>query len=300
MLSATLRQDLSAAFSGHLPVPPSTEAQLRGAVEQILRHPGTLIRAQLASEIGRAYRLPEQARRQLAVAIEYFHTASLLLDDLPCMDDAAQRRGVPCLHHTHGEATALLTALAFVNRAYGLLWEGISHASVERQRLIVRYVERCLGLEGILNGQSQDLHYASLPPARRSPQRVAVGKTVSLIRLSLAVPALLGNAAPGEVKLLEQLALFWGLSYQILDDLKDLYAKPAETGKTGARDARLNRPNLVLAIGPAASHTRLRRFLKMADRTLARLARSFPALRFLAEPHQRFQAEMAGLQSGVP
>jgi geranylgeranyl pyrophosphate synthase len=300
MLSKSLRQELGAAFSCSLPIPQATESQLRGALQQTLGNPGTLIRAQLASEICRAYGVLDEIGRQLAVAIEYFHTASLLLDDLPCMDNAAERRGAPCIHHTHGEATTLLTALAFVNRAYALLWEAIAHAPVERQRFICRYVERYLGLEGILNGQSQDLQYANLLAIRRSPQRVAIGKTVSLIRISLGLPALLGSAAPAQVKRFEQLALFWGLSYQVLDDLKDVYCKPIETGKTGARDASLNRPNLVLAVGPGATVAKLQSFLKMADRTLQHLVESLPALGFLAEVNKRFRAELGGIPGVMP
>ena len=63
------------------------------------------------------------------------------------------------------------------------------------------------------------------------------------------LPALLGGAEPAEVKLLERLAAFWGLSYQALDDLKDVFQQAEQTGKTVARDASLNRPNLALAIG---------------------------------------------------
>ena len=50
--------------------------------------------------------------KDLAIALEYFHTASLVFDDLPCMDNALERRGVPCVHFAFGEAGAILTALA--------------------------------------------------------------------------------------------------------------------------------------------------------------------------------------------
>ena len=45
-------------------------------------------------------------------------TAALLLDDLPCMDNAAWRRGAPAFHREHGEAQAVLAAL-------GLLTHGL-------------------------------------------------------------------------------------------------------------------------------------------------------------------------------
>src|SRR5947209_4745416 len=42
-----------------------------------------------------------------ALATEFFHTASLIADDLPCMDDDDMRRGRPTVHKMYGEATAL-------------------------------------------------------------------------------------------------------------------------------------------------------------------------------------------------
>src|SRR5439155_1387888 len=54
-------------------------------------------------------------------AIEMVHTASLILDDLPCMDDAATRRGRPTCHVAHGESTAILAAFALLNRAFEII-----------------------------------------------------------------------------------------------------------------------------------------------------------------------------------
>jgi len=73
--------------------------------------------------VATTYGLEEAPARDLAVALEYFHTASLIFDDLPCMDDATERRGVSCVHFEFGEAEAILAALALINRAYALSCE---------------------------------------------------------------------------------------------------------------------------------------------------------------------------------
>lgn len=295
-----MEADLRTAFSAGLRMTEETEPHLAGALQQALAHPGSLVRARLVHEIAMAYGLSGTRSTNLAVAIEYYHTASLLFDDLPCMDDATDRRGVACVHRAHGEAAAMLAALGLVNRAYALLWQEFAGLPAARQASASAYVEKCLGVDGLLNGQSEDLHYASLPAARRSPQRVATGKTVSLIRLSLVLPALAGNAPPGDVRLLERLAAFWGLSYQILDDLKDLYQQPAQTGKTVARDQLLQRPNMVLTVGARESLRRLGRLMSLADRVLARLARRLPVLDYLHELHQRFDREIMTLKATDP
>lgn len=130
---------------------------------------------------------------QLAITLEYFHTASLLFDDLPSMDDATHRRGSMCVHHLYGEGPAILAALGLINRAYALLWKAVASSPRADQATALAYVEKNLGLGGLLNGQSFDLHYSELPPSARSPHKVAMGKTVALIRLSLVLPGIVGG-----------------------------------------------------------------------------------------------------------
>ncbi len=297
---AAIRAKLLEAFRSSLPLAAETEPHLRGALTQTLSHPGSMVRAQLVYDMAGAYGLAGERSQNLAVAVEYFHTASLLFDDLPCMDDAAQRRGEPCVHRSHGEAAAVLAALGLVNRAYALLWRGLAGSTPAQQSAAHDYVEKCLGVEGVLNGQSQDLHYASRTGSRPSPQQIATGKTVSLIQLSLVLPALLGGGDPAEVKLLERLAAFWGLSYQALDDLKDIFQAAGQTGKTTARDASLNRPNLALAVGVPNAFRRLERLMRLSDCTLARLVERLPSLVFLTELRGRFRDELAGFQHSQP
>ena len=58
-----------------------------------------------------------RAALDLARAVEMVHTASLIIDDLPCMDDAATRRGKPTNHVKYGDATAILAAIALLSDA---------------------------------------------------------------------------------------------------------------------------------------------------------------------------------------
>src|SRR5919206_280955 len=64
--------------------------------------------------------------------VEMVHACSLVLDDLPAMDDAALRRGRPTVHRVFGESVALLAALALLNRAYALVAEAANRLSVRR------------------------------------------------------------------------------------------------------------------------------------------------------------------------
>ena len=90
-----------------------------------------------------------------ACAIEMVHTASLILDDLPCMDDAQLRRGLPTTHRAHGEAAALLAAIGLLNRAYAVL----AHAGLQPPQkiaLLARLTD-AVGVDGLIDGQALDL-----------------------------------------------------------------------------------------------------------------------------------------------
>ena len=154
-------------------------------------------------------------------------------------------------------------------------------------------IENCLGVGGLLNGQSFDLHYASLPPTLETTERIAQGKTVSLIRLTLALPAMLGGATARELQQIERISVFWGLGYQIVDDLKDVLQSAEQTGKTPARDIQLNRPNITAAIGISSALLRLTRLIDLGDRALDNLLSIRPGLRFLERFRGELQTELA-------
>jgi geranylgeranyl diphosphate synthase type II len=280
------------AFSASLPLPPALDPHFEEALRHVLDNPGSLVRPRMVFQMALAYGLDAAPAQDLAIALEYFHTASLLFDDLPCMDNASERRGVPCVHLAFGEAGAILAALALINRAYALIWRAASSSAANRQSQALAYIEKCLGMDGLLNGQSLDLHYAMLPHSRETTESIARGKTVSLIRLTLVLPAMLGGASAREIQLLERIALYWGLSYQIVDDLKDVLQSAAEAGKTVAHDVLLDRPNIASAIGVEGAIERLNRFLHLGDCTLDSLLVSKPALSFLGKLRNDLQAEL--------
>lgn len=281
------------AFSKGLPLPATLDPHFEEALRHVLDNPGNLIRPRMIFQVATAYGLHADQAKDLAIALEYFHTASLVFDDLPSMDNATERRGVPCVHLAYGEAGAILSALALINRAYALTWRAVSESAQPTQRRALEYIEQCLGLEGLLNGQSLDLHYSSLPHNRQTTEKIARGKTVSLIRLTLVLPAMLGGASAREIQLLERIALYWGLGYQMVDDLKDLPECAAEAGKTVARDLLLDRPNAVSAMGIPDAIERLKRFLRLGDTTLGLLLKSTPALTFLVKLRGDLDKELA-------
>jgi geranylgeranyl pyrophosphate synthase len=189
----------------------------------------------------------------------------------------------------HGEAAALLAALAFVHRGYARLWSALAEAPGPFRRRAARLVDECLGLDGILDGQARDVHFDARRASAAEVVSIAEGKTVTLLRLALVLPALVAGSTPRWLARLERLARAWGLAYQILDDL----AEPA----ADADDARRGRPNLALVAGETAARERLAVELAAAD--VERLALG-AALAPLAAPFARLAARFASQAASSP
>jgi geranylgeranyl pyrophosphate synthase len=284
---------LAEAFGASLSFSGALEPNFEDALRHVLDNPGSLVRPKLVFQMATAYGLDPVRAQELAIALEYFHTASLLFDDLPCMDDAMERRGALCTHVVFGEAGAILTALALINRAYALTWRAVAGCPQARQAKALEFIEHCLGVNGLLNGQSLDLNFSTMPGTLETTERIARGKTVSLIRLTLALPAMLGGASARELQLIDRISVFWGLGYQIVDDLKDVLQSSAQTGKTPSRDAELDRPNIAVAIGIRGAVQRLTRLIDLGDRVLSSLLFTRPELEFLERLRGELQTELA-------
>lgn len=72
-----------------------------------------------------------------ALSVEFFHTASLIADDLPCMDNDDFRRNRPSLHKAFGESIAILASYTLIAEGYG----GI-HRNGERMKQDARFAQQ--------------------------------------------------------------------------------------------------------------------------------------------------------------
>lgn len=270
-MSRPLLPQIVSALARHAPHAAGSEPHLQAAIAQVVAHPGKLLRAQLIATAARRHGLKAQSALGLACGIEYFHAASLVLDDLPCMDDATLRRSLPCVHRQHGEATAILTALALINRAYALIANSLDDQPRRVRREANDCLDRCLGVTGIVGGQAWDLRFSDTGRSPREVGRIAAAKTGALFEIAILLPALLARPTRHERRLLRALSVYWGQMFQITDDLRDVMSCSFTTGKTTARDQPLARPNLVLVLGLPSARRRLTRLHAQSVRTLAAL-----------------------------
>jgi geranylgeranyl diphosphate synthase type II len=170
-----------------------------------------------------------------AAAIEMVHAASLILDDLPSMDDAPLRRGRPSNHKAFGEAIAILAAFALLNDAYGTIARAYEPALASR---VTALVADSVGVNGLVGGQADDLLATDQQIDFEMLERIHRGKTGALFVAAATAGALTAGARPDAVTALAAYAKNLGLAFQIVDDLLDVEGTTAETGKAVRSDAR--------------------------------------------------------------
>jgi len=237
------------------------ESRVESAVRYALLAPGKRIRPLLgvlsALQLGAA----EEAALDAAYAIEMVHAASLILDDLPCMDDAEMRRGRPATHRVYGEAAAVLAAVALLNRAFAVL--AAADALPAREQLAqVGRLAAAIGAEGLIGGQEADLAERAGYDCCDKVDALNHRKTGVLFALALEFGARCAGAGAATVESMRQAGVHLGLAFQTLDDLLDQTRASAELGKDANKDAQ--KPSVVSLAGLEAARLRVRRELEAA------------------------------------
>jgi geranylgeranyl pyrophosphate synthase len=199
----------------------------------------------------------------VATVAELIHTSSLILDDLPCMDDAPVRRGQPSCHVLFGEATALLASYALLDLAYRTLTRAYEDHLASR---LVTLFSEAVGTSGLIGGQADDLLATDQAVTFERLERIHRLKTGVLFSAAATGSALAAGATPPQVHALAAYAKNLGLAFQIIDDLLDVEGDPAETGKTLRRD--LKKTTFVSFSGVRGARELAGELCQAADRAL--------------------------------
>ncbi len=153
-----------------------------------------------------------------AAAVECFHAYSLVHDDLPAMDDDAERRGRPTVHVQFGEAIAILVGDTLLPLGFELISDEQAEISgPERTLPVLQLFARVLGERGLTGGQYLDLSGVDAD----GWQEVHARKTAALLRASLEAGARLGGMPVLELEKLREFGERLGRTYQLVDDLLD-------------------------------------------------------------------------------
>jgi geranylgeranyl pyrophosphate synthase len=217
-----------------------------------LLSPGKRIRSLVAIAAGVVFRGDINALLDVGAAVECVHAASLIFDDLPSMDDAMLRRGQPALHLRYGESTAILAAVALINRAFELLG-GSERLSDRLRSRISAELARASGETGCCRGQFSDLSADAVHATLDELERIHALKTGELFVAAARGGSIAARASEEEIEAMTRYAKNLGLAFQIIDDLLETPNASAHTGKKARGEG--HRANFAKILGPETART---------------------------------------------
>lgn len=229
---------------------------LPAAVRDALLSPGKRVRPALVVLAGDLFGASRARLVDAGAAVEMVHAASLVLDDLPSMDDATTRRGRPALHLVHGEDVAILAAVTLLTCAFGALAEaglgGRRGVAPGTALDLVSRLADASGLAGLASGQALDLRTGGADATFDRLETIHARKTGALFVASAEFGAVLGGAREKELAALRSFARNVGLAFQIVDDLLEADGDAKETGKSARRSPA---PTFVRHVGGKGART---------------------------------------------
>jgi geranylgeranyl pyrophosphate synthase len=210
--------------------------------------------------------------------MELVHASSLILDDLPSMDDAPLRRGQRTNHLEFGEAIAILAAFGLLNLAFGTLARTYEPAVAAR---LVAILSDAVGSDGLIGGQAADLLATDRHISFETLEQIHRGKTGALFSAAAAAGGIVSGASAEVIRSLSAYAKNLGLAFQIIDDLLDVEGDPKETGKATREDAK--KTTFVSFSGIDGARQLALELCQTADRALEPFGRRADRLRELSQ-----------------
>ena len=264
------RRQIEVELERHLPRRGEYPETIHEAIRYSVLNGGKRLRPIITFAAARAFDHDRAKVVKSACSIEYVHCCSLVLDDLPSMDDAMTRRGRPTTHRAFGVATGILSADALLMHAFKLVADNGVDVGSDGRRVAtaVRDLATAVGSYGMVGGQHVDLEIAG----RRSVdtetlEYIQTRKTGTLFVLAATLGGTLLGAAPEGLERLRQYAGSLGLAYQIVDDILDAEGDPDEIGKDIGKD--VDKATFVTVHGVEAARTSASGLISRAREALA-------------------------------
>lgn len=240
-------------------------SKIRESSEYMLCAQGKRIRPLVVLSLLQDFGLDYKDYLDFAISIELIHTASLIHDDLPAIDNDDERRGKPSCHKKFGEAVAILTG----DYLQALAFKTILEASLEPEKknslihtLSRSFLDICLGQDLDITGSAELNLIHQL-------------KTASLFQVCFEFALIIAGIEGEKKERLLRLGLEFGLYFQLKNDYADIYEN-LETGRAYSSDKSNQKHTIFNAEN--MSREEAESYLRQAKDSLQSLFKTFEGL----------------------
>ena len=186
-----------------------------------------------------------------AMAMEMVHNASLIHDDMPCIDNDDFRHGKPTNHKMYDECTALLAGDALFNYSNVVITDDLRDELDIKQisMKIMALNEFVKAKDRMVCGEYFDTVSEGQLLTLEQLEYMHRNKTGALIKESVRIGALLAGVSNQELQVLTNYAENIGLAFQIKDDILSEIGDSKKMGKPVGNDREMNKVTYVTKYG---------------------------------------------------
>ena len=268
-----LRRDagvLDETLRSYLPPADPRAGQLAGAIAHSVQG-GKRLRGVIVMRAAATFGLDPAIVIPSACAFEMLHAATLVHDDLPCIDDSDLRRGRPSCHVAFEEHTALLAGDALIIAAFEALASQAQTVEAARVVRVIREFAQFTGAGGLIGGEQADIIGEDLSPDLELVRFIHVNKTARLICAACRTGAILAGAHEEQLEAISGYGMALGLLFQVTDDILDVVGDAEVLGKPTGADAQAGKQTYPAAVGLEGARAYARDLAGEAQALAARL-----------------------------
>ncbi|SFR73287.1 polyprenyl synthetase family protein [[Clostridium] aminophilum] len=266
------KQEIDAIVAAYLPEEKGEQATIFRAMNYSVEAGGKRIRPMLMREVYRLFGGTGREIEPMMAAMEMMHTASLIHDDLPCMDNDEFRRGKKTTWAVFGEDMATLTGDALMIYTFETAAKALEltddPAKVAR---CMRILAEKSGVYGMTGGQCVDVELTGKAIPKETLNFIYRLKTGALLEGSMMIGAVMAGASEEDIRKVEKMAADIGLAFQIEDDILDEISTTEELGKPVGSDEKNHKTTYVTVEGLEKSRSDAERLSEEAVEILHEL-----------------------------
>ena len=185
----------------------------------------------------------------LSLGIEMVHNASLIIDDLPCMDNDDYRRGKLTVHKKYGVPIALQLSIIILRKSFQKIYDTLKETQTNAEKIYIynEIINNNLGKDGLPMGQFMDINFLKNKiglATKKDYQNLIYKKTTTLFNLSFLLTYVLFENDKNKLDIMAKASKHFGIAFQLYDDFTDI-----------SQDLQSKTPNYILKYGCANTYS---------------------------------------------